>query len=92
MSEGVLAHHGAGISASGLDAEDEAFLAALVRGELPMNDEDDLFSQIILRCHIQHAFTTEAERLDVARTVLRIWDRKPDDAGTIKMVSGGCAR
>jgi hypothetical protein len=91
MSEGVLAHHGAGISASGLDAEDEAFLAALVRGELPMNDEDDLFSQIILRCHIQHAFTTEAERLDVARTVLRIWDRKPDDAGTIKMVSGGCA-
>jgi hypothetical protein len=45
MSEGVLAHHGAGISASGLDAEDEAFLAALVRGELPMNDEDDLFSR-----------------------------------------------
>jgi hypothetical protein len=87
VSGDVIAHHGARVTRRGLDAENEAFLAALVRGEFPPDDENDSPAQIVLRCRMQHAFATDAERLDVARRVLEIWDLEPD-AGTKKMVGG----
>ena len=88
MAEEAIVHHGAPIRASGLDEADEAFVAALVRGELGVDQGEDTPSQIKLRSRLTHAFSTDPEDLDAATYMLGIWDLEPDDEATRAMVRG----
>lgn len=88
MAEEAIVHHGAPIGASGLDEADEAFVAALVRGELGVDQDEDTLSQIELRSRLTHAFMTDPEALDAATYILGIWDLEPDDEATRAMVRG----
>jgi hypothetical protein len=91
VSGGVLAHRGAAIASTTLGPEDEAFLAALARGEFPVNDEHDNFAQICLRARMSHAFPADTDSLRVARQVLGIFDLEPDDRAIREMVAGWLA-
>ena len=88
MAEDVLVHHGASITASGLGEVDEAFLAALVRGEFRVDDDEDAGPHLILRARLMHAFPMDTEAFELGRQVLGLFGVEPDDEATRAMVDG----
>lgn len=87
MSKEAVVHAGRGITHSGLSEQDEAFLAALVLGKLPLDDGDDVHKQLILRARLSHAYSTDPESVEAGRELLELWDIEPDDAATRKEVA-----
>jgi hypothetical protein len=88
MPEEVIVHRGVPIRTTGLDEDDEAFLAALVRGEFGADDDQDSYAQFTLRARMAHAFPASPESIEIAREFLEFWDLGPDDETTRTMVSG----
>jgi hypothetical protein len=89
VAEEIIVHHGASIAVSGLGKADEAFLAALVRGEFGVDDDGDTVAQAQLRARLTHAFMKyDPEYLDAAAQTLDIFDLKPEDEATRTMVAG----
>jgi hypothetical protein len=89
VAEEVIVHHGASIAVSGLGRADEAFLAALVRGEFGVDADGDTVAQAQLRARLTHAFMKDdPEYFDAAAQTLDIFDLKPEDEATRTMVAG----
>ena len=88
MADEVIVHHGAPIRASGLPKDDEAFLAAVVRGEFGADDEEDTGPQLIQRARLMHVFLTDPEDVELGRWALEIFGVEPDDEATGAMVDG----
>ena len=89
MAEEVIVHHGASIAVSGLDKADEAFLAALVRGEFGVDDAEDTGKQLVQRARLMHAFLADPESIEIARVCLDAFGVDPDAEVVIRaMVSG----
>jgi hypothetical protein len=86
--EEIIVHHGASIAVSGLGEADEAFLAALVRGEFGVDHEEDTFAQYMLRARMTHAFPADEEAAYWAREALALNEEVPDDEAIREMVSG----
>ena len=83
----VLVHHGAALRIVSAGDLLEFFVVAEIKGEIAQDDDHDTFSQLMLRCKGQHAFSNPEGRA-VARELLDIWDEKPDDAAMIKLLDG----
>jgi hypothetical protein len=88
VAEDVLVHHGASITASGLGEVDEAFLAALVRGEFGVDDDEDAGPHLILRARLMHAFPMDTEAFELGRQALGLFGVEPDDEDTRAIVDG----
>jgi hypothetical protein len=88
VAEEIIVHHGASITVSGLDKADEAFLAALVRGEFRVDHEGDIFAQYMLRARMTHAFPVDEEAAHWGREAWALNEEAPDDEAIREMVSG----
>lgn len=84
----VLGHYGAALEGgTGNDFLDFVIMAE-IKGKLAQDDDHDTFSQLMLRCRGQHAFSTDPEARATARELLDLWDEKPDDEAMAKLLEG----
>ena len=84
----VLAHYGAGLSSVGLGDFDEFALIAEIKGKInPKGDAHDDFSQLVLRSRAQSALHQEPDEQELAREVLRMLGRNPDDEGMVNLLA-----